>query len=143
LAQEALMEDYLHPFEAQIANCSSDFVVRQVMIWAILHYVLLRQRPKYRAHVVFYESLRVSPEREVSKLFQFLQGDSFGTGTPAALLDVVNRPSRMTRINADQADQRCSPGQMSEIADILATFELDDLYDSDRRLTETAAKQAD
>jgi hypothetical protein len=143
LEQEALMEDYLHRFETQIANCSDDFLVRQVLIWAVLHYVLLRQRPNYPAHVVFYESLRVSPEREVSKLFQFLQGDSFGTGIPAALLDVVNRPSRMTRINADQADQRCSPGQMSEIADILATFELDDLYDSDRRLTETAAKLAD
>jgi hypothetical protein len=136
LDQENLIKDYLHPFEAQIANCSSDFLVCQVMIWAILHYVLLRQRPQYRAHVVFYESLRTSPERELTKLFRFLQTDAFRHGTPTALLDVVNRPSRMTRINAKQAVQRCSPRQMSEIANIVATFELDDLYDSDRRLTE-------
>jgi Sulfotransferase domain len=142
LAQQNLMEDYLHPFEAQIAHCSGDFVTRQVMIWAILHYVLLKQRPYYRAHVVFYESLRIEPERELSKLFQFLQTNTGDNGTSAALLNAVNKPSRMTRVGTGKVDPRCSAQQLSDTAEILATFGLDHLYDNDRKPTQNAAELA-
>jgi Sulfotransferase domain len=142
LDQENLMKDYLHPFEAQIASCSSDFVVRQVMIWAILHYVLLRQRRQFRAHVVFYESLRGSPERELTTLFHFLQVDALRDGLPVALLDAIKSPSRMSQKRSSESDPQCSPQQLAEIADVLATFGLDKLYDNDRMPTQAAAHLA-
>jgi Sulfotransferase domain len=143
LEQEDLMDDYLHPFAAQIANCSNDFLVRQVMIWAILHYVLLRQRTEHGAHLVFYETLRTSPERELKRLFEFLQTYPLRNGTPRALLDVVKRPSRMSWNGSSEADLECSAQQLAEIADVLATFGLDQLYDAHRMPTQHAANLAD
>jgi Sulfotransferase domain len=143
LEQKSLMEDYLFPFEAQIANCSSDFVVRQAMIWAVLHYVLLRQLRQCYVHIVFYETLRASPECELTKLFRFLQTDAFKNGIPTALVDVIKTPSRMSRKSRSDVDPQCSPQQLAEIADILTVFGLDQLYDRDRMPTQTAASLAD
>jgi Sulfotransferase domain len=136
LAQQPLMRDYLYPFETQIANCSDDFVARQVLVWAALHYVLLRQRSQYRAHIVFYECLRHSPQRELRRLFQFLHGRSVDNATSPGLLKAVSRPSRMTRTAGVDAHSQVTSEQLGAIADILTMFGLDQLYDSDRMPTQ-------
>jgi hypothetical protein len=140
LEQKSLMEDYLYPFEAQIANCSTDFVARQVMIWAVLHYVLFQQLTTNRVHVVFYEQFRVAPETEVRRLFQFLGQKQFENGLPLSLWQAIKKPSRMSRDSLRQEGQR-SAQQSLDTGSVLAGFGLDCLYTSDGTPCDSALRQ--
>lgn len=140
LEQKTLMEDYLHPFETQIANCSGDFVVRQVMVWAILHHVLFQQLTTNRFHVIFYEQLRAAPDSELKRLFQFLGQNEFENGLPHGLWQAIKKPSRMSRNNFPQEDQRSAQESLATGA-VLAAFGLDAVYTSDGRPAESALRQ--
>jgi len=136
LAQEPLVQDHLQPFEDVIRGVGDDFIQRQVLIWAILHYVPLRQFESGRLQVVFYEDVVRHPERELLRLFRYLRPDSVDSMMKGAL-EIVARPSRVTGKKKKAAGgpwpigqwrDEVSAEQLREGLKILAHFGLDQLY---------------
>jgi hypothetical protein len=139
LAQQPLVHDHLQPFEDVIRGVGDDFILRQVLIWAILHYVPLRQFEPGRIRVVFYEDVVRHPERELLRLFRYLKPDSADCMTQGAL-GIVARPSRVTGRRKRAAGgpwpigqwrKEVSGEQLREGLKILAHFGLDQLYGDD------------
>lgn len=75
LAQRSLREDFLGPFEDTIRETSAkgNYVLNQILIWAIINYVPLRQFGPERLHVVFYEDVYASPSRQVAEILGFVR----------------------------------------------------------------------
>jgi len=97
LNQPALKEDYLLPFEDEIKRVSREkgFILNQVLIWSIINYVPLRQFAPGSIHICFYEDIYNDPNKEISKLLQFVRGKQ--AGLPIAIpKNIVERPSRVT-----------------------------------------------
>jgi hypothetical protein len=141
LKQGSLADDYLRPFEDLIRAAGDDYIENQVLIWAILHYVLLLQFKPGELHVVFYEDLLRQPEQELTRLFRYLKPDCVDRMTEGALR-VLPRPSRVApkdkkvvgatwRIGAWKDE--LSAEQIERGAKILARFGLDRLDDADSR----------
>jgi hypothetical protein len=137
LEQEALVEDYLKPFEDLIATAPEDFIERQVLIWAIIHYVPLLQFEPGQIHIVFYENLLRHPERELARLFGYLVPDSTDRMTAGAM-EIRTRPSNMALdhngLNQEPRPigrwrESVSAEQIERGMKILARFGLDRLYD--------------
>lgn len=135
LRQGELLADFLHPFETTIRECPDDFVTRQLMIWAVIHYVLFEQIKDIRAHVISYEALRDSPESQIGALLQFLQPNQLAPSVPAEMLRASEKRSRATARppGADCGDWRTklSSAQMAAGAAILSRFGLSSAYDLD------------
>ena len=101
LRQERLVEDHLQPhyrFLKSVAR-NNDFVLDQIAIWAVVHYVIERQfstaRPG-RLFSVSYESLRSNPTNALSKILSALSRPGTRSAyTPSQL--VLERPSGTTR----------------------------------------------
>jgi hypothetical protein len=74
LQQERLYEDYLCPFEDLIKAKSrkNDYILNQIVIWSIIHYVPIRQFPPNSIHVVFYEHVYKQPYNEIFRIQQFV-----------------------------------------------------------------------
>ncbi|MEM9215747.1 MAG: sulfotransferase domain-containing protein [Cyanobacteria bacterium P01_F01_bin.150] len=94
LNQRYLMRDYLEPFESLIKESGNDFVRNQILIWAITHYVPLRQLRRDDIYIIFYENLFLNPEEEITKLFNYLYGYQV-VGIDKDVLDnAIVKPSR-------------------------------------------------
>lgn len=97
LNQPALREDFLAPFEDLIRQTSArgDFILNQVLIWAIVNYVPLQQFAPEGLHVCFYEQIYADPEGEISRLFRFIRN---GEDCHVKLDDdLIRRPSRVVK----------------------------------------------
>lgn len=138
LQQPALMDDHLRPHRELIERVGheGDFIERQVLIWAILNYVPLRQFPSDALPVIFYEDALLQPEREVQNVLAGL--DRSGT-IPAVTLpeELVRQPSRVSRGGTPPASAEArleawrttvTPSQIRRGLDVLACFGLDRLY---------------
>ncbi len=137
LEDRELVEDHLAPFAAQIAACEDDFILKQVMIWCIIHYVFFRQFREKDVYVVFYEELYRRPEEELKKLFTFLEE------VPVTKLDEnvllkVNRISKMSGENSsllrglsplENWEKEIPPKTVEKGRAVLETFGFDELYD--------------
>src|ERR1700741_2753473 len=94
LAQPELRADFLGPFEDLIHETSrrGNFLLNQILIWAVINHVPLRQFRPERLHVSFYESVHASPNEEIGAMLRFAR-----PAQPAARLDmdarIVMRPS--------------------------------------------------
>jgi hypothetical protein len=139
LAQQSLHHDHLKPFEDLILGVGDDYIERQVLIWAILHYVPLAQLDLDQVHVVFYEHLYADPESELGALFHYLQRPEAGEENPG-YLDAVNRPSWVSgsssniilgRSPISQWRKELSSRQIDRGREILERFGLDGLYAGD------------
>jgi hypothetical protein len=136
LSRKPLVEDYLHPFEGVIRGVGDDYIQRQVLVWAILHYVPLAQFQPGRLHIVFYEEMAERPEQELPRLFHHLRPDRVEEMTRKAM-NILTLPSRVA------GGARSGPGgkwpigrwkaelsaeQVRAGLEILAHFGLDQLY---------------
>ncbi len=139
LQQQALFEDYLQPFEDLIAETAGngDYILRQILIWSILHHVPLRQFGENRLHIVFYEEMFADPNRELSSLLAFLSDQE---ESPAVELDkrTIGRLSRFSGRESTLATGKSpvtswkselSSRQIDAGLTILHAFGLDGLYD--------------
>lgn len=139
LNQTALHEDYLRPFEDLIRKTSrdGDYVLRQILIWAIINYVPLRQFRPGEIHICFYEDLINHPNQEVTNILRFAK-----LGTPVGPVDIareiLDRPSRVSDQGSSsfaQATLNCawknelSARQIDTGLEILRSFGFDGLYD--------------
>jgi len=136
LRQQPLVQDHLAPFEDVIRGVEDDFLLRQVLIWAILHYVPLRQFEPGRLHVVFYEDVVRRPEQELPRLFRFVK-PHFVDSMMQGAMEIATRPSRVTGGKKKAAGgawpigqwrDEVSAAQVREGLKILAHFGLDQLY---------------
>jgi hypothetical protein len=71
LAQDALIQDHLHPFESAIRSAQDPFE-RRVFLWCVENYVPLKQLAPGEIHLAFYERLLTDPEDEFGRLFSSL-----------------------------------------------------------------------
>ena len=94
-AQPALMRDFLHD-HAPDADAEADPLLAQVYVWSVLHAVPLRQLDAARVHLAFYETFCTDPDRELERIFNFLDGPNGSEMSVGSVLD-IDKPSVMTR----------------------------------------------
>lgn len=149
LSQEALYEDYLEPFDDIIRGVSNDYFERQVLIWAILHYVPFRQLKKGQVYILFYEELYSNPELELLLLFHYLYGEQ-NTHLDKKLLSQLNTKSRYAGKKSNIApgkspitawQNELSSKQIDSGIKILEHFGLDKLYGHDSMPTTNNAEK--
>ena len=127
MEQEALVEDFLRPMEAEIRAARDDFE-RHLFLWCIDNFVPLRQLGPGEIHLAFYENLLVNPEDELKGLFDFL-----GEETDQRAYDRLRRPSALSRKGAplpsvDGWRARVSGRRLERAGEILGLFGLDRVY---------------
>ncbi len=135
LAQQELVEDFLHPFISAIENATSDFE-RYVFAWCIENYVPLKQFSPGEIHPVFYENLCTNPEQEIKKLFSFLHKE-YKTET----LDAAENPSALARKGesaiftgeslVESWKRQVTDEQIQRAIEILSMFGLQKIYAED------------
>ena len=137
LEQKELYEDFLQPFEKTIRNVSDDYIERQIMIWAIIHYVLFQQIKKDNLHIVFYENLVDSPKKEITNLMRYIHNQD-NIVIPSKLLSIAVKPSRVAsknRINGKATTNdwkgKLTSAQLDNGLKILSVFKLDKIYGED------------
>lgn len=72
--QTHLAQDYLKPYEGlikQICN-ENDYMLKQILIWSIIHYVTFHQFQPNQIHVIFYENVFANPRKEIADLYTFI-----------------------------------------------------------------------
>ncbi len=136
LEQEPLVDDYLRPLEGVIRSVGDDYLQRQVLIWAIVHYVPLLQFDPGRLQIVFYEEMAQYPERELPRLFRYLKPNQVEQMTNRAL-GILTLPSRVAGDTRSKPEGKWPIGrwkaelsaeQVRAGLRILAHFGLDQLY---------------
>ncbi len=130
--QEKLKHDFLAPYESFIREISSgnDYILKQILIWSILHYVPFRQFKSGEIKILFYEKVYLNPEVEISNLSDF-------TGIDLSSLpqDVIKKPSKVVGDNFSQSkspldswQESIPPETIARGKEILAAFHLHHLY---------------
>ena len=132
LNQEALVQNHLKPFEQLIRNVSAsdNFILKQILIWSILHYVPFRQFRSGQIHILFYENVYLNPMKEMSNLSKFV-----GVNLEVDSEDVVTAPSKVVgnsiannRSPIDYWQQKIPVETIERGLAILKAFNLDALY---------------
>lgn len=134
--QQDLMDDYLNIFKETIETVDEDYIVRQIMIWSIIHYTPVRQFTSGELYVLFYENLLTDPDKELRSLLQYLEMPV----TDRELKNIISKMSVPSRVSGQESTimQGVSPIESwrSEISDsqysrgkqVLKLFGLDHVY---------------
>jgi hypothetical protein len=134
--QPQLCRDYLSGFEHVPAKLDNKFE-KYILVWAILHYVPLKQLDNRQVHIVFYEELCTNPERELGRLFSYL-GEP--TTIDPGLWELLKTPSQTSREHSaihkgknliNGWRRKLTKQQVQRAIDILALFGLDRIYSDD------------
>lgn len=96
LKQKDLYDDHLAPFEDVILASGDDYIEKQILIWAIVHYIPFKCLAKEDIHLLFYEDLFQCPKSLLNQTFCYLYGEEKGETDLAnvKLKDKIERPSR-------------------------------------------------
>jgi len=126
MEQEELVEDFLVPMEPEIRSARGDFE-RHLFTWCIENYVPLRQFGPRGIHLCFYEDFLTHPERELPRLFSFLDEDF-----DERAYDELKRPSPLSRdgvaASVDAWRRTVTIPQLERTVEILNVFGLDRVY---------------
>lgn len=144
LEQKTLYDDYLAPFEDVIRSVGDDFIERQILIWAIVHYVPLLNVDHTDLYILFYEDLVSNTTAEINRLFKFLNKDQIES---EKLIDRIHQPTRTSNkfhqsmskeslIDAWKSD--LSVQQIDRGMKILECFQLDKVYQDNLRPNKAA-----
>lgn len=134
LQQKPLYEDYLAPHESFINRVGDDFIERQILIWAIIHYVIFQSLNTEDIHLVIYEDLVANPMVEIKGLFQYLGKDWTDN---EILLQKILKPTRTAQepqknySNKNALNSwvnKLSVQQIDRGFEILQYFKLESLY---------------
>jgi hypothetical protein len=138
--QSDLHADHLMPYADMIKKTSAkkDFLLNQVLIWSIIHYVPLRQFSAEDIHICFYEDIYADPEREIRRIMRFARHDRAPDHIrlPQKIITqpswVSGRKSNVTLGTSPVTSWKAElePGIINEGFDILDCFGLAGLYDS-------------
>jgi hypothetical protein len=131
LAQDDLMEDFINPFASEIENAKTTYE-KHIFMWCIENYVPINQFTDGQIHLAFYENFCINPEREVERLFSFLNENY-----EEKIFDTVNLPSAFTRkesaIRKGESliggwKKQLTNEQVRRAMEILGIFGLQNLY---------------
>jgi hypothetical protein len=132
LSQNKLVEDYLTD-KADFIKTAGTIEEKHAIIWAIQNLIPLNQFKNSALNIIFYEDLCVSPENEITKIFniigknfhkdifQGLDKPSRTTQSSSAIISGVDKVSRWRDV--------LSPRQIRSVLSVVATFGLDCLYE--------------
>lgn len=147
LDQQQLRNDYLEPYASLISKTEGDFE-RQVLIWAITHYVPFQQLTNGRLLLVFYEELCVEPEPQVRRMLEFVGDPAAGDPLDDRLQAVIEQASQTSsdprsgnRRRMDRWRAQLSTAQVASGIRILAEFGLDEIYGDEPMPNSRAAFQ--
>jgi hypothetical protein len=141
LNQQALYQDYLQPFEdlVRITGRSGDFIQQQILSWAIINFIPLRQFRPEQIDILFYEEVLVDPVREVGRILSGVNREQ--NRQPVHIpQNIIERPSNVAGRESTLLTGRCpvaawknelTTGQIDAGYNILSRFGLDTLYDED------------
>jgi len=138
LQQDSLRQDYLKPYEKLILEISKteDFILKQILIWSIIHFVPLQQFNPQNLQIVFYEDLLQYTTRELHRLEGALKG-SLSSPSTGVTDQVKYKPSSTTGLTENDLRKK-SPSdwkkyitkeQLTHGNMILDLFGLNFLYD--------------
>ncbi len=139
LNQKSLYHDHLKPFKSIIENVGDNYIHRQVLYWAIIHYVLFRQLKPNQVHTIFYEVLFKYPQKEAVKLLRYLKPKEIDP-LDVRLTKILKKPSRssieksnllLNRSPLNQWKKELSAYEIDGGMRILKHFGLDQLYGDD------------
>ncbi|WP_294952845.1 sulfotransferase domain-containing protein [Sulfurovum sp.] len=138
LENRELVEDHLSPFVAIIEACEDDYILKQILIWSIVHYVFFRQFQEKDVYIVFYEELYMHPETELKNLFTFLQDEPV-TEIADTVMQQLKKLSKVSGKTStfmrgmspiESWKNEIQPDVLEKGRHILETFGLDELYDA-------------
>lgn len=138
LMQQQLKRDFLEPFKEFITGISSkdDFILKQILLWSVTHYIPLQQFRKNQIQIVFYEDLVHHTSHELYRIETALRNKS-SEFQDALSEDIKYRPSKTTSLSSKQLRKK-SPSdwknhinehQLTQGNMILEKFGLNFLYD--------------
>lgn len=131
--QPDLQNDYLKEFEDLIFKTAekNDFILNQILIWSIIHFIPFRQFNSEQIHLVFYEDIFLNPVSEISKI-----GNYVGIDLNHLSKRVIEKPSRVGSLNIQRGTSPITSWKsdipVSTIDQgfrILESFGLHNLYD--------------
>jgi hypothetical protein len=139
LDQTSLYEDYLYLFEDIIRTTSAkkNFILNQVLIWSIIHYVPLRQFKPGNIYICFYERIYTNPNQEISNILRYVKGESDNYQIKIKE-EILSKPSRVAGSESNLLagvspilswKNELSPREINDGLKLLQHFKLDDLYD--------------
>lgn len=138
--QDTLFTDYLFPHKSLIEEivAKENYILNQVLIWAIINYVPLKQFSKGELVIVFYENFVLDANKELSKLigFENIQIDE----------QIIINPSKVTKKSSSEIQNNLfkdwnkllTPIELKEGMRILQEFGFEDLYDQNSLPNPTA-----
>lgn len=94
--QKKLRDDYLEEYkDLFFQTCEEDdYILNQILIWSVIHYVPLKQFKSDQIKIMFYENIFVNPQEEISQLFEFV-----GKDLENLPVDIIQKPSRVVGDN--------------------------------------------
>ncbi|MGK7896070.1 MAG: sulfotransferase domain-containing protein [Xenococcus sp. (in: cyanobacteria)] len=144
LTQKSLYDDYLAPHQEVIFQVGDDFIEKQILIWAIVHYVTFQSLTQEDIHLVFYEDLVSNSTIEIQRLFNYL-GKAWSNDE--ILLQKIDKPTRTSRdlqkdsskINMlDSWKNKLSVEQIDRGMKILEYFQLEGIYQNNSKSNKLA-----
>ncbi|MEM7031752.1 MAG: sulfotransferase [Chloroflexota bacterium] len=134
LAQDTLVDDFLHPFVKHIEQAKPGFETF-VFRWCIQNYVPLKQFKPGEIHLIFYEDLCNEPKAEIDRLFKYMGRDYDET-----VYQNIRKPSPVSREESaimsggsliDGWRKQITSDQIAQAVDILGLFGLDYIYNAE------------
>lgn len=141
LKQKDLYSDYLAPFENVIVSVGDDYIEKQILIWAIVHYIPFKYLSKEDIHLVFYEDLVQYHTSKLNQVFHYLHGEEHADTIleNEKLKNKIKRPSRTSGIASGSTlmegknpltswKNELSTRQIDRGIEILQKFNLENIY---------------
>lgn len=141
LKQPMLMHDHLSQYKGLIERIhrEQNYFLNLILIWAVIHYVPLRQFRSHEIHVCFYESVFRDPRTEIEAIFRYL-GEQTGIDESIFTEAFSRTPSRTSgKANSLGSEggpilewqNRLPQALIEKGKALLSEFNLDALYTDD------------
>ena len=133
LNRTELVDDHLAPFEDVIRGAEG-FFEKQVVLWAVIHYVPFRQLDSEQIHLAFYEELCADPVEATNHVLDAIGRPHIRKKREQALRDRLRKPSNTSGSSHSKRDlvgwwrDELEPRQIERGVAILDQFGLADVY---------------
>lgn len=138
LQDKDLVNDFLTDYSGLIRNISNlnDYILNQILIWSIVHYVPFKQFGNGQIHLVYYEDLLKNTCKELSNIFTFIKEKPQKISVDE---ETIFRPTAVTSQTSHQLKNRPLDSWKSQLTsdqiktgmEILEAFGLHKLYRED------------
>lgn len=133
LNRTELVDDCLEPFEDVIRGAQG-FFEKQIVLWAVVHYVPFRQLTPEKIHLAFYEELCADPVDATNNVLDAIGRQQIPAKREQALRDRLRKPSSTSGSSHRKRDlvgwwrNELEPHQIDRGVAILDQFGLANVY---------------